>query len=432
MRDINVKGKKPETVLVLQASLKPLIGTLLWVGLSIGNSAWALNPGDILTINSGACGNQSGGFATTNAHPPTAGQGSCFGMEVAPGFITLTRIEGNDGIIIGSTQSASGSHTGSPNGSENPGIDRGWGFFSNTGLDFTTAPIIEITPNSVLDFRGWSVTWNGIPVIDMGKNAHSGFTTGQAQISCTPSNCSNGATYTLAYTATVPVGDPSNFGGVKYSLRLEGTVIVPSGPQSLPIGIAPGNGIMGATTIRVDGAALTTAGIPMDDSFSNSGGYYDFTTPAPGGTTQVVLPLTTPLPSGFVYRKYKAAGGWSTFVEGGGNVISSAPGAAGGSCPTPNDPAYVSPATAGHYCLQLAITDGGPNDADGAVNGSVSDPGGVATPRGVPPGTAASGSSGCSLSATPVNPLERGDWWLLLGFVAWLGLVTRRKYALMK
>ena len=35
--------------------------------------------------------------------------------------------------------------------------------------------------------------------------------------------------------------------------------------------------------------------------------------------------------------------------------------------------------------------------------------------------------AGCSLSATPVNPLDRGDWWLLLGFVAWMGFVARRK-----
>jgi hypothetical protein len=37
---------------------------------------------------------------------------------------------------------------------------------------------------------------------------------------------------------------------------------------------------------------------------------------------------------------------------------------------------------------------------------------------------------GCTLSTTPVNPLERGDWWLLLGFVAWMGgLVAKRKRA---
>ncbi|MEW6330077.1 MAG: VPLPA-CTERM sorting domain-containing protein, partial [Pseudomonadota bacterium] len=33
-----------------------------------------------------------------------------------------------------------------------------------------------------------------------------------------------GTGYTLDYTATVPLADPSNFGGVFYGLHLEGTV----------------------------------------------------------------------------------------------------------------------------------------------------------------------------------------------------------------
>jgi hypothetical protein len=35
-------------------------------------------------------------------------------------------------------------------------------------------------------------------------------------------------------------------------------------------------------------------------------------------------------------------------------------------------------------------------------------------------------SGGCSLSSFKVNPSERADWWLLAGFVAWLGIVRRR------
>ncbi len=35
-------------------------------------------------------------------------------------------------------------------------------------------------------------------------------------------------------------------------------------------------------------------------------------------------------------------------------------------------------------------------------------------------------SGGCSISSLPVNPSERADWWLLAGFVAWLGVVRRR------
>ena len=305
-----------------------------------------------------------------------------------------------------------------------------WEFFTNTGMHLTSVPITEIVSNSVLDFSGWTVTWNGIPTIYMGSGAHgAGFINGQAQIVCSPINCANGATYTLAYTATVP-GNSANFPGVLYSLRLEGTVVVPSGAQSLPLGIAAG-GTGGATTIRVTEIQLTAGGIPVDFGFSHSGGYYDFITPAtaPGGTTQVVLSLTAPLPTAFVYRKYKN-GSWSSFVTNASDNLKSAQGTGpGGSCPAPGNAAYASPATAGHYCLQLTITDGGPNDADGNLNSSVRDPGGVATVVATFQDNRTSGSSGCSLGAAPVNPLERGDWWLLLGFVAWMGFVVRRKRA---
>ena len=37
----------------------------------------------------------------------------------------------------------------------------------------------------------------------------------------------------------------------------------------------------------------------------------------------------------------------------------------------------------GHGCLELTVQDGGPNDADGAANGTIADPGGLAVPVGV-------------------------------------------------
>ena len=430
--------RKLKAVAALKASLKPFLGTLLLVGLSSANHAWALNSGDILTINAGTCPPTVSVIAGAPTAPPAAGQGSCFGMRMNSTLVFQTRIQGYNNIVIGSTQPASGSHSNLPNGSESPGIDQPWEFFSNTGMHLTNIPTTEISPNSILNFSGWTVTWNGIAAINMGTGAHGpGYINGQAQIVCSPTNCSNGATYTLAYTATVP-SDSVSFPNVNYSLRLEGTVVVPGGAQSLPVGIAAG-GVGGATTIRVNAAALTAAGIPTDTvggpsnlGFSNSGGYYDFVTPvaALGGTTQVVLPLTATLPAGFVYRKYKN-GSWASFVSDANNNITSATVATGSPCPAPGNGAYGL-ATAGHNCLQLTITDGGPNDADGTLNSSVRDPGGVATAVTAPPGIAASGSSGCSLSATSVNPLERSDWWLLLGFVAWLGFVVRRKRAIMK
>lgn len=33
---------------------------------------------------------------------------------------------------------------------------------------------------------------------------------------------------------------------------------------------------------------------------------------------------------------------------------------------------------------------------------------------------------GCTISARPISPLERGDWWLVAGFIGWLAWVRRR------
>jgi hypothetical protein len=248
----------------------------------------------------------------------------------------------------------------------------------------------------------------------------------------------DGSAYTLAYTATVPPDPAPNggFGGVAYSLRLEGNVIKPGVLACAPNACTEGDIADDTAPLsnRIFASQLTARGVPADSSFNNSGGYFDFvTTVASGGTVQVVLPLTSGLPADAVYRKVKpiVAGTtqtnavWSTFVTDTNNFISSAPGPA--PCPAPGSGAYVTPVT-GHSCLQLTIVDGGPNDADGAANGTVVDPGGVATCYYC--GAYSGGSyGGCSLSITPVSPLERGDWWLLLGFVAWLGYAIRRKRA---
>lgn len=99
---------------------------------------------------------------------------------------------------------------------------------------------------------------------------------------------------------------------------------------------------------------------------------------APGGTALVVMPLAHPLPDTAVYRKY-ANGTWRNFVNDSGNGVSSAPGS-NGACPAPGDAGYVAGLVAGNTCVQLELTDGGANDADGAANGVIVDPGGVAVP----------------------------------------------------
>ncbi len=80
-----------------------------------------------------------------------------------------------------------------------------------------------------IDMSNWKVDWNGIQDIPMGTGAWSaGYTNGVGNLTCyAGSGCAPGSSYTLTYTATVPVGDPSGFGGVKYYLELHGTGCTP-------------------------------------------------------------------------------------------------------------------------------------------------------------------------------------------------------------
>lgn len=77
-----------------------------------------------------------------------------------------------------------------------------------------------------INMSGWKVDWNSIMNIPMGTGAWStGYTSGVGNLTCTAgSGCAVGSDYTLKYTATVPVGDPSGFGTVKYYAELHGVV----------------------------------------------------------------------------------------------------------------------------------------------------------------------------------------------------------------
>lgn len=152
------------------------------------------------------------------------GNGSCFGLESNPVIPIISQITGHDGLVIGEIQPAFNSHSGPPSGSEKPAVDEPWQFFGNTGMHFTHLPVVELGPGQ-LDFSGWSIAWNGIPLIEMGSGAHNnGFTDGIARFDCESSMCALGDTYVLEYSATVFPDDPSGVGSVPYTLHLEGVV----------------------------------------------------------------------------------------------------------------------------------------------------------------------------------------------------------------
>ncbi|WP_413473515.1 Ig-like domain-containing protein, partial [Shewanella baltica] len=68
--------------------------------------------------------------------------------------------------------------------------------------------------------------------------------------------------------------------------------------------------------------------------------------------------------------------GWKDFVLNERNSVASSEGERG-FCPPPGDSRWTAGLTEGHWCVQLTLEDGGPNDDDGVANRAIVDPGGV-------------------------------------------------------
>lgn len=120
------------------------------------------------------------------------------------------------------------------------------------------------------------------------------------------------------------------------------------------------------------------AGALADRGQTFDGGLFDFNVgelPVVGQQIKVVLAQFSPIPARAAYRKLSLAG-WQSFVTDANNSVASAAGAEG-YCPPPGDSAYTPGLIAGHWCVQLTIEDGGPNDADGIADANIKDPGGV-------------------------------------------------------
>ena len=122
--------------------------------------------------------------------------------------------------------------------------------------------------------------------------------------------------------------------------------------------------------------------LTTDPAFEPVGGIFDFTIrdlPTQGQSVRVVLPQQSAVPQDAVYRKFQR-GNWVSFVTNANNALHSAAGNPG-YCPPPGAAEWQPGLTAGHWCVQLTIEDGGPNDDDGLVNAAVADPGGVSMQR---------------------------------------------------
>lgn len=112
-----------------------------------------------------------------------------------------------------------------------------------------------------------------------------------------------------------------------------------------------------------------------DTDYAAVGAIYDFTVSglsAMNDVAHVVLPLPVALPANAQWRQLSASTRWTSFAATGGDGIASAARGADGQCPAPGAAAYQPGLVAGNSCVQLTISDGGANDADGLVNGAIS------------------------------------------------------------
>ena len=128
----------------------------------------------------------------------------------------------------------------------------------------------------------------------------------------------------------------------------------------------------------LDSEVDTLGDLKADTSFTPVGGIFDFAIsdlPTAGQSINVAIPQVAPIPANATYRKFQN-GKWVNFVENVDNALHSALGNPG-YCPPPGSADWQPGLIAGNYCVQLTISDGGPNDADGIVNSAVVDPGAV-------------------------------------------------------
>ncbi|GEM_PF-1217798 len=349
---------------------------------------------------------------------------SWFSMQVSATQLIYTVLEpGPDGgFIIGYDQPATGSHTGKPNGTEQPGYSAPWLFFSNTGFDLTRNGGITGKADGTLDFRTkYYVTWNGIPLINLGGSSQFPEDLGFATITCSDKPCQDGSTFVLDYAAHVEdlPGASSGFNAVPYTLHLEGTV------KFLDGSLKASSGTIDNET-RVAASATTPDG-DVDKQCVGSCFDYTISGVTPGSRVDIVLPLSGGVPNNPVWRILDN-GTWRDF-DTTIDSVKTAPFIAGGSgmeCPNPGDAAYIAlenqtTVNVGHQCVQLSITDDGANDLN-KTPGIIEDPSGLGT-AGTPifVDNRGSDTSGCSIAATPVEAGKRADWWLLAGFLGWLG-----------
>jgi hypothetical protein len=209
--------------------------------------------------------------------------------------------------------------------------------------------------------------------------------------------------------------DSWNTGLPDYLNPFDESFVIPdrviNGAPTQPLETQPGLSLhVGAMSLAAGGTGALLVTPPADTGYQHTSGVFDFEirgVPQTAGVASIVLPLQTALDSDAVYRQYvQSSSGWHAFTSSGADAIYSAP-ATNGACPGPDSATWTTGLSAKAQCLRLTLTDGGPNDADGVVNGTIVNAGGAATTP----------SSSSQSSSQPSSGVTKGG-----GAVTWIWL----------
>ncbi|MCJ8268365.1 MAG: cadherin-like domain-containing protein, partial [Psychrosphaera sp.] len=151
---------------------------------------------------------------------------------------------------------------------------------------------------------------------------------------------------------------------------------------------------LGDTALAGEGSgARLVDNQPSDENIVNIGGFFDIIVHGleivvneleiVGQSRFIVQGQVQPIPNNAVYRRQ--GNGTTTalsnneradFIESDSDQLWSAPGDVG-ACPPPGDNRWQPGLITGYWCVQLQLSDGGPNDADEMANGTIVIAGGV-------------------------------------------------------
>lgn len=119
-----------------------------------------------------------------------------------------------------------------------------------------------------------------------------------------------------------------------------------------------------------------------DEGYIHFGAIYDFVITGftlNSTSALLVIPIQQSIPPNAEIRLYDG-NAWFSFTENSNNTISSAS-SDENACPEIGNNSYQSGLNAFRNCLLISISDGGPNDSDGLVNGSINITIGLAIPE---------------------------------------------------